>query len=74
MANEDKPLGTDPVEARLSELLSEMSEVEKRVFWKNWKNGRHANKRKSGNTPGNEFPFIPSVPVLMPISEITFKI
>ncbi len=32
MANDDKALGADEVEARLSELLSDMSEGEKRDF------------------------------------------
>ena len=74
MTNDDKPLGTDEVEARLSELLSDMSEPKREIFWRNWKNGRRANKRKSGSTPGNEFPFMPSVQVITPILEITFKI
>ena len=49
MAIEDKPLGADQVEARLSELLSEMSEAEKRDFLEKleeWQACKQEEKRK----------------------------
>jgi len=49
MANDDKPLGADEVEARLSELLSDMSEAEKRDFLKKleeWRASKQKERRK----------------------------
>jgi len=49
MANEGKSLGADPVEARLSELLSEMSEAEKRNLLEKleeWQAGKQEENRK----------------------------
>ena len=49
MTNDDKPLGTDEVEARLSELLSDMSEAEKRDFLEKleeWQACKQKEKRK----------------------------
>jgi len=49
MANDDKALGADEVEARLSELLSDMSEGEKRDFLEKleeWRARKQREKRK----------------------------
>ncbi len=49
MANDDKALGADEVEARLSELLSDMSEGEKRDFLEKleaWQARKQREKRK----------------------------
>lgn len=49
MANDDKALGADEVEARLSELLSDMSEGEKRDFLEKleeWLARKQREKRK----------------------------
>ncbi len=74
MANDDKALGADEVEARLSELLSDISEAEKRDFLEKLEEWQAYKQKEKRSAPGNEFPFMPSVQVMIPILEITFKI